>query len=90
MVRLIVIAVAVFLGIYLLARWYDLGQASPNEDAVVSKGASKVLILVPESVAILLFVLCSRISLSASLTFSKLCLIFNYLFERGCLCSCSL
>ena len=57
MVRLIVIAVAVFLGIYLLARWYDLGQASPNEDAVVSKGANKVLILVPASVAILLLVL---------------------------------
>ena len=55
--RLIVIAVSVFLGIYLLARWYDKGQASPNEDAVVSKGASEVLILVPASVAILLFVL---------------------------------
>ena len=55
--RLTVIAVAVFLGIYLLARWYDKGQASPNEDAVVSKGASEVLILVPASVAILLFVL---------------------------------
>ena len=57
MVRLIVVAAAVFLSVYPLSRWYDNGQPSPNEDAVVSKGASKVLILVPESVAILLFVL---------------------------------
>ena len=57
MVRLIVIVVAVFLGIYLLSRWLDTGQPSPNDDAVVSDGSGKVLILIASVVAILLFVL---------------------------------
>ena len=56
MVRLIVIVVAVFLGIYLISRWLDKGQSSPDDDAVVSDGAGKVLIIIASVVAILLFV----------------------------------
>ena len=55
MVRLIVIVVAVFIGIYLISRWLD--KPSPDEDAVVSDGAGKVLIIIASVVAILLFVL---------------------------------
>ena len=51
MVRLIVIVVAVFLGIYLISRWLDKGQPSPDDDA------GKVLIIIASVVAILLFVL---------------------------------
>ena len=57
MVRLIVIVVAVFIGIYLLSRWLDMQQPSPDDDAVVSDGAGKVLIMITSVVAILLFVL---------------------------------
>ena len=57
MVRLIVIAVAVFLGIYLVSRWLDKRQLSPNDDAVVSDGAGKVLIVISAVVAVLLFAL---------------------------------
>jgi hypothetical protein len=57
MVRLIVIAVAVFLGIYLVSRWLDNRQPSPNDDAVVSEGAGKVLIIISAVVAVLLFAL---------------------------------
>ena len=57
MVRLIVIAVAVFLGIYLVSRWLDKRQPSPNDDAVVSEGAGKVLIIISAVVAVLLFAL---------------------------------
>ena len=57
MVRLLVIVVAVFLGIYLISRWLDKGQPSPDDDAVVSDGAGKVLIIIASVVAILLFVL---------------------------------
>ena len=57
MVRLTLIAVAVFLGIYLISRWLDRGQPSPDDDAVVSDGAGKVLIIIVSVVAILLFVL---------------------------------
>ena len=57
MVRLIVILVAVFLGIYLISRWLDRGHPSPDDDAVVSDGAGKVLIIIAFVVAILLFVL---------------------------------
>jgi len=57
MVRLIVIVVAVFLGIYLISRWLDKGKPSPDDDAVVSDGAGKVLIIIASVVAILLFVL---------------------------------
>ena len=57
MVRLIVITAAVFLGIYLLSRWLDRGRPSPDDDAVVSDGAGKVLIIIASVVAILLFVL---------------------------------
>ena len=57
MVRLIVIVVAVFLGIYLLTCWLERGQPSPNDDAVVSYGVGKVLIIIASVVAILLFVL---------------------------------
>ena len=57
MVRLIVIAVAVFLGIYLVSRWLDKRQPSPNDDAVVSDGAGKVLIIISVVVAVLLFAL---------------------------------
>ena len=57
MFRLIVIAVAVFLGIYLVSRWLDKRQTSPNDDAVVSEGASKVLIIISAVVAVLLFAL---------------------------------
>ena len=57
MVRLIVILLAVFLGIYLICRWLDKGQPSPEDDAVVSDGAGKVLIIIAFVVAILLFVL---------------------------------
>ena len=57
MVRLIVIAVAVFLGIYLLSRWLDKRQPSLNDDAVVSDGAGKVLIIISAVVAVFLFAL---------------------------------
>ena len=57
MVRLIVIAVALFLGIYLVSRWLDKRQPSPNDDAVVSDGAGKVLIIISAVVAVLLFAL---------------------------------
>ena len=57
MVRLIVIAVAVFLGIYLVSRWLDKRQPSTNDDAVVSDGAGKVLIIISAVVAVLLFAL---------------------------------
>ena len=57
MVRLILIAVAVFLGIYMLSRWLDKRQPSPNDDAVVSDGAGKVLIVISAVVAVLLFAL---------------------------------
>ncbi len=57
MVRLIVIVVAVFLGIYLLSRWLDRGQPSPDDDEVVSDGAGKVLIIIASVVAILLFLI---------------------------------
>ena len=57
MVRLIVILVAVFLGIYLICRWLDKGQPSPEDDAVVSDGAGKVLIILAFVVAVFLFVL---------------------------------
>ena len=55
--RLIVIAAAVFLGIYLVSRWLDKRQPSPNDDAVVSDGAGKVLIIISVVVAVLLFAL---------------------------------
>ena len=57
MVRLIVIVVAIFLGIYLISRWLDKRQPSPDDDAVVGDGAGKVLIVIASVVAILLFVL---------------------------------
>ena len=57
MVRLIVIVVAIFLGIYLISRWLDKGKPSPDDDAVVGDGAGKVLIIIASVVAILLFVL---------------------------------
>ena len=57
MVRLIVIVVAVFLGIYLLSRWLDRGQPSPDDDEVVSDGAGKVLFIIASVVAILLFLI---------------------------------
>jgi len=57
MVRLIVIVVGVFLGIYLLSRWLDRGQPSPDDDEVVSDGAGKVLIIIASVVAILLFLI---------------------------------
>jgi len=57
MVRLIVIAVAVFLGIYLVSRWLDKRQPSPNDDALVSEGAGTVLIIISAVVAVLLFAL---------------------------------
>ena len=57
MVRLIVIVVAVFSGIYLISRWLDEGQPSPDDDAVVSDDAGKVLIIIASVVAILLFAL---------------------------------
>ena len=57
MVRLIVILVAVFLGIYLISRWLDRGQPSPDDDAVVSDGAGKVLLIIASVVVILLFTL---------------------------------
>ena len=57
MVRLIAIAVAVFLGIFLVSRWLDKRQPSPNDDAVVSDGAGRVLIIISAVVAVLLFAL---------------------------------
>ena len=57
MVRLIVIVVAVFLGIYLLSRWLDRGQSSPDDDEVVSDGAGKVVIRIASVVTILLFLI---------------------------------
>ena len=60
MVRVIAILLAVFLGIYLISRWLDKGQPSPDDDAVVSDGAGKVLIIMASVVAILLFALILR------------------------------
>ena len=57
MVRLIVIAVAVFLGVYLLSRWLDKRQSNADEDAVVSDGAGRVLIVISAVVGLLLLVL---------------------------------
>ena len=57
MVRLIVIVVAVFLVIYLLSRWFNKPQPSPNEDAAVNDGAEKLLITISIVFAILLFIL---------------------------------
>ena len=57
MVRLTLIAVAVFLGIYLLSRWLDRRQPNADDDAVVGDGVGKVLIIIASVVAILLFVL---------------------------------
>lgn len=57
MVRVTVILVAVFSGIYLLSRWLDKRQPSPDDGAVVSDGAGKVFIIIASVVAILLFVL---------------------------------
>ena len=57
MVRLIVIVVAIFSGIYLISRWLDRRQPSPDDDAVVGDGAGRVLIVIAFVVAILLFVL---------------------------------
>ena len=57
MVRLIVIAVVVFLGIYLLSSWLDKRQPGPNDEALVSDGAGKVLVMISAVVAILLFVM---------------------------------
>ena len=57
MVRLIVILVAVFIGLYLISRWLDKGQPSPDDDVVVSDGTGKVMIIIASVVAILLFVL---------------------------------
>ena len=57
MVRLTLIAVAVFLGIYLLSRWLDKRQPNADDDAVVGDGVGKVLIIIASVVAILLFVL---------------------------------
>ena len=57
MVRLILIVVPVFLATYLISRWLDKGQPSPDDDALVSDGAGKVLIIIASVVAILLFVL---------------------------------
>ena len=52
MVQVTVILVAVFSGIYLLSRWLDKWQPSPDDDAVVSDGAGKVLIIIASVVAI--------------------------------------
>ena len=57
MVRLTLIAVAVFLGIYLLSRWLDKRQPNADDDAVVGDGVGKMLIIIASVVAILLFVL---------------------------------
>ena len=57
MVRLILIAVAVFLGIYLLSRWLDKRQPNADDDAVVSDGAGRVLIVISAVVALLLLAL---------------------------------
>ena len=57
MVRLILIVVAIFSGIYLISRWLDKRQPSPDDDAVVGDGAGRVLIVIASVVAILLFVL---------------------------------
>ena len=57
MIRLIVMAVAVFLGIYLLSRWLDKRQPNADDDAVVSDGAGRVLIVISAVVALLLLVL---------------------------------
>ena len=57
MVRLTLIAVAVFLGIYLLSRWLDKRQPNADDDAVVGDGVGKVLIIIASVVAFLLFVL---------------------------------
>ena len=57
MIRLISIAVAVFLGIYLLSRWLDKRQTNADNDAVVSIGAGRVLIVISAVVALILLVL---------------------------------
>ena len=57
MVRLIVITAAVFLGIYLLSRWLDKRQPNADDDAVVSDGAGRLLIIISAVVAVLLFTL---------------------------------
>ena len=57
MVRLIIIAVAVFLGVYLLSRWLDKRQSNADEDAVVSDVAGRVLIVISAVVGLLLLVL---------------------------------
>ena len=53
MVRLILIAVAAFLGVYLLSRWLDKRQPKPDDDAVVSDGDGKVLIIISAASACL-------------------------------------
>ena len=74
MVRLIVVAVAVFLGIYLLSRWLDKRQPSPNDDAVVSDSAGKILIIISAVVAVFLFTLIlPRFGVSFGGGFFKLC-----------------
>ena len=73
MVRLIVIAVAVFLGIYLLSLWLDKRQPSLNDDVIVSDGAGKVLIIISAVAAVLLFALIlSRIGVSFGCLFHTL------------------
>ena len=57
MVRLTIIAFAVFLGIYLLSRWLNKWQHSDDKDASISDSAGRVLIIIAAVVAILLFVL---------------------------------
>ena len=57
MVRFIVIAVTLFLGIYLLSRWLDKRQPNADDDVVVSDGAGKVLIVISVVVALLLLAL---------------------------------
>ena len=44
MIRLIITAVAVLLGIYLLSGWLDKLQPSSDENALIVDGAGKVLI----------------------------------------------
>ena len=57
MVRLIVVVVAVFLGIYLLFRWLNKRQPNADDDAVVSDGTGRVLIVISAVVALLQLVL---------------------------------
>ena len=56
MIRLIVIAVALFSGIYLLSRWLNKPQPIADEDVVVSDGAGRLLIVILALVALLLLV----------------------------------